>query len=86
VLPVFFPGANSRAYQMANRISPTLRQGLLLHEIVHSLDKPQRPVVGDPIPPKAMEDRHADPRALMAWLRETTLALAQRVGTGSGPR
>lgn len=86
VLPVFFPGSNSRAYQIANRISPTLRQGLLLHEIVHSLDKPQRPVVGDPIPPEAMEHRHADPRALMAWLRETTLALSQRVGTGSSPR
>jgi putative hemolysin len=86
VLPVFFPGSNSRAYQIANRISPTLRQGLLLHEIVHSLDKPQRPVVGDPIPPAAMEHRHADPRALMAWLRETTLALGQRVGTGSAPR
>lgn len=86
VLPVFFPGSNSRAYQIANRISPTLRQGLLLHEIVHALDRPQRPVVGHPIPPEAMESRHADPRALMAWLRETTLALGQRVGTGVSPR
>ncbi len=86
VLPVFFPGSNSRAYQIANRISPTLRQGLLLHEIVHSLDRPQRPVVGDPILPEEMESRHADPRALMAWLRDTTLALGQRVGTGSAPR
>jgi putative hemolysin len=86
VLPVFFPGSNSRAYQIANRISPTLRQGLLLHEIVHALDRPQRPVVGHPIPPEAMDHRHADPRALMAWLRETTLALRQRVGTGVSPR
>jgi len=86
VLPVFFPGSNSRAYQIANRISPTLRQGLLLHEIVHALDRPQRPVVGHPIPPEAMEHRHADPRALMAWLREMTLVLGQRVGTGVSPR
>lgn len=86
VLPVFFPGANSRAYQIANRLSPTLRQGLLLHEIVHAMGHPQRPVVGEPIPPAAMDSRHADPRALMAWLRETTLALAQRVGTGTSPR
>jgi putative hemolysin len=88
VLPVFFPGANSRAYQIANRLSPTLRQGLLLHEIVHALDRPQRPVVGQPITPADMASRHADPRALMAWLRETTLALGQRqrVGTGTSPR
>ncbi|HBT01967.1 MAG TPA: acyltransferase, partial [Citreicella sp.] len=32
VVPVYFPGQNSRAYQLANRISPTLRQGLLIHE------------------------------------------------------
>src|SRR6056297_3374093 len=32
VVPIFFPGSNSRWYQMANRISATLRQGLLLHE------------------------------------------------------
>ena len=76
VLPVYFPGANSRWYQMATRISPTLRQGLLLHEIVHSLDKPQRPVIGTPIAPADTAARIADPRAYMAWLREQTLALA----------
>jgi putative hemolysin len=86
VLPVFFPGANSRAYQIANRVSPTLRQGLLLHEIVHAFDRPQRPHIGDAIPPDVLATRHADPRALMAWLRDRTLALGQRVGTGSSPR
>lgn len=78
VLPVFFPGANSRWYQMATRISPTLRQGLLLHEIVHSLDRPQKPVIGTPIGPEEIAARIADPRAFMAWLRETTLALGKR--------
>ena len=75
VVPVYFPGSNSRWYQIANRISPTLRQGLLLHEIVHALDRPQRPVVGQPIDPSAMADKTADPRAFMAWLRSRTLAL-----------
>jgi putative hemolysin len=37
VLPVRFPGQNSRLYQIANLTSATLRQGLLLHEVVHSL-------------------------------------------------
>jgi putative hemolysin len=75
VVPCYFSGANSRWYQIANRISPTLRQGLLLHEIVHSLDKPQSPVVGAPVSPAEIAQRAGDPRAFMAWLREKTLAL-----------
>jgi hypothetical protein len=75
---VHFSGSNSRAYQIANRLSPTLRQGLLLHEIVHSLDHPQRPIIGQPLTPADMADKMADPRAFMAWLREQTLALGAR--------
>jgi putative hemolysin len=77
VLPVYFPGSNSRWYQLANRLSPTLRQGLLLHEIVHSMDKPQSPVIGQPIGPDQVAARIADPRAFMAWLRDETLALGR---------
>jgi len=77
VVPIFFPGSNSRWYQMANRISPILRQALLLHEIVHSCNKPQAPVVGDPISDKDMEKLSSDPRGFMAWLREHTLSLGQ---------
>jgi putative hemolysin len=79
VVPIFFPGSNSRWYHMANRISPTLRQGLLLHEIVHSLDKPQRPVIGQPLTPDELATQMGDPRAFMAWLRAHTLALAKTV-------
>ncbi|SDI31545.1 Putative hemolysin [Lutimaribacter saemankumensis] len=75
VVPCFFPGANSRWYHMANRISPILRQGLLLHEVVHSFDKPQAPVIGHPISPEECAERGRDPRAFMAWLREHTLSL-----------
>jgi len=75
VVPIKFPGQNSRAYQIANRLSPMLRQGLLLHEIVHSCNKPQSPVVGAPIPQDEIDRRVDDPRAFMAWLREYTLAL-----------
>ena len=75
VVPCYFAGANSRLYQIANRLSATLRQGLLLHEIVHSLDKPQSPVVGAPVSPAEIATRAGDPRAFMAWLREKTLAL-----------
>ncbi|MEO0894713.1 MAG: lysophospholipid acyltransferase family protein [Pseudomonadota bacterium] len=75
VVPIFFPGANSRAYQMANRISATLRQGLLLHEVVNSCNRPQKPVVGPPLTDEQMALLHTDPRGFMAWLREHTLAL-----------
>ena len=75
VVPVFFPGSNSRLYQIANQISATLRQGLLLHEIVAACKKPQAPVVGNPIDPDEIAARIKDPRLFMAWLREQTIAL-----------
>ncbi len=77
VLPVFFPGQNSRLYQMANQVSATLRQGLLLHEVVHALNRPQNPVVGAPILPDEMRDWGSDPRGFVRWLRARTLALRQ---------
>ncbi len=75
VVPMKFPGQNSRAYQIANQLSPMLRQGLLLHEIVHSCNKPQAPVVGAPINPAEIDARADDPRGFMEWLRAQTLAL-----------
>ena len=75
VLPVKFPGQNSRAYQIANQVSPMLRQGLLLHEIVHSCNKPQAPIVGHAIAASEVDARADDPRKFMAWLRAHTLAL-----------
>lgn len=75
VVPVHFTGSNSRWYQIANRISATLRQGLLLHEIVHSCNKPQSPVVGHPIPDEKRDMVKDDPRGFMTWLRAHTLSL-----------
>jgi len=75
VLPIRFQGQNSRAYQIANRISATIRQGLLLHEVRHALDKPQRPIVGEPVPEEDIRAWQGNPRGFMAWLRDHTLAL-----------
>ena len=77
IVPCYFPGSNSRIYQIASRISATLRQGLLIHEVAHSFDKPQKPVVGHPISQEDVAERSKDPRAFMAWLREHTLALKE---------
>lgn len=75
IVPCFFTGSNSRWYQIANRISPVLRQGLLLHEVVHSFDKPQAPIIGNPITPDQWESKIGKPREFMAWLRARTLSL-----------
>ena len=75
VVPIYFPGANSRWYQIANRLSPTLRQGLLLREIVKSCNKPQRPVVGPVLTEAQMAMLSEDPRGFMSWLRDHTLNL-----------
>ncbi|MEM6891119.1 MAG: lysophospholipid acyltransferase family protein [Pseudomonadota bacterium] len=84
VVPVYFPGSNSRAYQIANRVSATLRQGLLLHEIVHALNKPQAPIIGQAFCASEIEERAIDPRDFVAWLRAHVLDLGARTGR-SGP-
>ena len=75
VLPIYFPGQNTRLYHIADKIAATFRQGLLLHELYKALNKPQSPVIGAPISPESIRARAADPRGLLAWLRETTLNL-----------
>lgn len=75
VVPLFFPGANSRWYQIANQISPTLRQSLLIHEIVNACGKPQKPIVGHPFDEEEVKERLQDQRACMDWMREQTLNL-----------
>lgn len=77
VIPIFFPGQNSRAYQMANQLSATLRQGLLIHEVIHACGKPQSPIVGEPITADAIEAFTGRSREFVASLRETTLGLGQ---------
>lgn len=81
VVPIFFPGSNSRIYQIANKVSSTIRQGLLLHEIVRSCHKPQAPIVGRPLTENQMKSLKSDPRGFMAWLREHTLSLGNAVTT-----
>lgn len=75
VVPVRFEGQNSRLYQIANQLSPTLRQGLLIHEVAHSFGKPQRPIIGAPIAAELIEDKARNAREFMSWLRAHTLGL-----------
>ena len=75
VVPMFFHGQNSRLYLLAARFSPTLRQGLLMHEVTRSLNTDMRPIVGDAIPFKEMEALNLSPKDLAAHLRSHTLKL-----------
>lgn len=75
VVPIFFPGTNSRWYHIADKVSSTLRQGLLIYEVAHALNKPQKPVVGAPIARQEIEEWKGNPRGFVAWLRDRTLAL-----------
>ncbi len=75
VVPVRFPGQNSRAYLIANKLSATLRQGLLIHEVVHARHKPPAPIVGPVIGRDEIESWSTNSRGFMAWLREKTLSL-----------
>lgn len=79
ILPIYFSGQNSRAFQIANQISDTLRQGLLLYEIKRSLFKPLRPVIGQPIPASELQNWEGNPRGFLSWLREHTLSLGKSV-------
>lgn len=75
VVPIRFPGQNSRAYQIANKLSATLRQGLLIHEVVHARHRPQSPIVGEPIERDEIEKWTGNPRGFCTWLRDHTLGL-----------
>ncbi|MGL6209893.1 MAG: acyltransferase, partial [Paracoccaceae bacterium] len=62
---------------IAYLVSATLRQGLSLYEIKRSLFKPQRPVIGEPLPATVLKDWEGNPRGFLAWLRQHTLDLGK---------
>ncbi|WP_224501576.1 lysophospholipid acyltransferase family protein [Celeribacter litoreus] len=78
VLPIYFPGRNTRLYQIADKISDSMRQGLLLHEIARAMDKPQSPIIGDPLTPDDLVPWQSKTREFMDWMRTHTLALGGR--------
>jgi len=78
ILPMHFTGQNSRSFLIANKLSDTLRQGLLLYEIKRALFKPQRPYIGAPIPASELDKWDGNPRGFLAWLRQHTLDLGKK--------
>lgn len=55
VIPLFFHGQNSRIFQLASQVHPSLRLGLFLNEVRNKMGKTIRVSIGDPIPWADME-------------------------------
>lgn len=78
VVPIYFDGTNSRLFQLASHVHPTLRLALLIKEFRSRVDAPCRISVGRPIPRHELDARAGDPRAMMDFLRDSTYALSPR--------
>lgn len=76
VVPVFFHGANSRMFQLASHLHPTLRVALLIKEFGARVGGAIRATIGEPLSREDIRARAADAEGLMDWLRERTYALS----------
>lgn len=76
VVPIFFPGHNSRLFQVASHLHYTLRMGLLIKEFKSRVNKPVEVVIGEPIDRAMLAPFAGDPRAMMEFLRRATYALS----------
>lgn len=76
VVPMFFEGQNSRAFQIASHLGPTLRLSLFINEFDNQVGETIRLVVGDPIPYEELAQRKLKPEEMMAYLRRRTYSLS----------
>lgn len=76
VVPVFFHGANSRVFQIASHLHPTLRVALLIKEFGARVGGAIQASIGAPLPAEAIRARASDSGALMDYLRDETYALS----------
>jgi len=74
VVPIFFGGQNSRLFQIASHVSPTLRLSLIFKEVHDRIGTALPLVIGRPITPDTIE-KHSDRKALLHFLRDETYAL-----------
>jgi putative hemolysin len=76
VVPIFFPGTNSRLFQLASHTHNTLRLALLIKEFRRRVDEPVDVVIGKPIAQEELQSRASDTRELMDFLRLETYKLS----------
>ncbi len=74
VVPVFFPGQNSRLFQISSKLSQTLREALLFREVYRRMNTTVVLRVGESIPFSALE--HLRKRQdLIDHIRDITFSL-----------
>lgn len=77
VVPVFFDGQNSRLFQIASHINPTLRMALLINEFDRGVGGEVAVRIGAPLPPAGIEAFRGDAKGLMDHLRLATYRLSR---------
>ncbi len=82
VLPVFFDGQNSLAFQMASHVSYALRVALIFREVCRRIGTPLDMVVGEPLDFAQME-AHLPPKTLAAFLQTHTHDLRRFITGGA---
>jgi len=75
VVPIFFPGQNSRMFQIASHVGVTARMAYLLHEVANKIGGSFSATIGDVLPYASLKEMR-DPRQLCRYLRDKTEALA----------
>jgi len=78
VVPIWFDGQNSRLFQLASHLSPTLRVALLLREFRVRVDRPVRLAIGAPIPAEVLSRQAGDGKQMMDFLRRATYGLSPK--------
>lgn len=78
VVPIFFEGTNSRAFQLASHLHSTLRMGLLVREFRARVGSDVRVVIGDPIPAAQLDAFKTDATTCMDFLRKATYELSPK--------
>ncbi len=74
VVPIFFPGQNSRLFHLASKIHLDFRLSLLLHEVRNKMGQTIQANIGDPISPDTLAS-FKDRQLLLDYLREQVYAL-----------
>jgi putative hemolysin len=81
VVPIFFPGQNSRLFQMVSHISQTLRLSLFFHEVRRRIGTRFPVAIGELIPFSELANL-PERRNIVDELRRRTYALGDEVPAG----
>lgn len=82
VVPIYFDGQNSRLFQLASHLSPTLRLSLLFNEVHRRIGTNIKLVIGAPIEHAELA-QHKDRTELMSFLKKETYGLASQLHDSS---